>query len=480
MSKVGHSGATRIRETNGRLSKFPKKHLVLVTGVCLAILTMTALVPSPEVEARKNSIEIQIDEPVTETAKTDLLSITEPAKTVISPTKAPTKPKETKEQRLARKEAERIAQENARPGRWQSVSVQSGDNLSNLFSAQGLSARVVYEICKTSEYGKTLTDIRPGQILEFKINGNNELTRFRYIQDRLNSILYQKSDKGYTAERITLKPEVRIAFAEGSIKNSLSLASQSAGLTDRITMELAGIFGWDIDFALDIRKGDSFNLIYEEHFLDGEKLGNGKILAATFTNRGNTYTAIRYTDSNGNTSYYSPDGRSMRKAFLRTPVEFTRISSRFNPNRLHPVFKTKRPHRGVDYAAPTGTPIKAAGDGRIKFAGKQNGYGYVTYIEHPNNIVTVYAHQSRLNKRFKKGSRVRQGDIIGYVGQTGWATGPHLHYEFRVNGTHRDPVTVKLPDATPIPKAEMTRFTKHSKSVLATLQQYQKTILAVQ
>lgn len=267
---------------------------------------------------------------------------------------------------------------------------------------------------------------------------------------------------------------------EGTINNSLFLASQKAGLTHKLTMELAGIFGWDIDFVSDIREGDSFNVFFEERHLEGEKLGNGDILSASFTNQGNAYTAIRYTDSKGNTSFYSPDGKSMKKAFLRTPVEFTRISSSFNPKRLHPIFKTKRPHRAVDYAAPTGTPIKAAGDGRIKFSGWQNGYGNVVYIEHPNNVVTIYAHQSRLNKRFKKGSRVSQGDIVGYVGQTGWATGPHLHYEFRVNGVHRNPMTVKLPDATPIPETEMARFKQHTARVFAKLEQYQSTMLAAQ
>ena len=442
MFNHGSSEPMCVRHTDERQAQFPKKHLIAVSALLITVLTLIGLIPSAEVEANRTQFEIDIDGLSKETTRQDLYAVTEPDQQV--------QPTNTLQEQLIQEETERQALESDQLGHWQSIVVKSGDNLSSLFNRQGLSARVVYDISKTPDHGKMLTRIRPGQTLEFRINNKKELTQLRYAQNRLDSILFHKDGNGYRAEVVSLTPSIHTAYVEGNIKYSLFLSSQRADLTEKLTMELAAIFGWDIDFALDIRTGDSFSLVYEEHFLDGEKLGNGNILAATFTNQGTTYTAIRYTDSKGKTSYYAPDGKSMKKAFLRTPVDFTRISSSFNPNRLHPVFKTKRPHRGVDYAASTGTPIKAAGDGRIKFAGKQNGYGYVTYIEHPNNIVTVYAHQSRLNKRFRKGTKVRQGDIIGYVGQTGWATGPHLHYEFRVNGIHRNPVTVKLPNANPV------------------------------
>ncbi|KEQ19085.1 OapA family protein [Endozoicomonas numazuensis] len=467
MTKFPPKGATRKRP-NG-IKSFPKRHLLLVTGVAAAVMTVVGLLPSPQVEAKRSETELLIDEFQPETPEQSLKELA---------SKEEATPKETEAQRLAREEAERLAAEEAAMGTWKSITIKSGDNLSTLFDDMGLSAKVVYQVSKTPKLGKNLTDIRPGQTLEYRVNKEGELTQLRYIQNKLESILYEKQEDGYTGQQITLEPEVRTAFAQASIKNSLFLASQKAGLSEKMTMELAGIFGWDIDFALDIRSGDSFNLIYEEKYLDNEKLGDGNILAATFVNQGDTYTAIRYTDSQGETSYYSPDGKSMKKAFLRTPVNFTRISSRFNPNRLHPVFKTKRPHRGTDYAAPTGTPIKAAGDGKIKFIGWQNGYGNVVYIQHPNNIVTVYAHQSRVNKKFRKGNRVRQGQTIGYVGQTGWATGPHLHYEFRVNGVHRNPVTVKLPDASPIPKSERARFMAFSNKTMAQLEKYSSTMLA--
>lgn len=487
MTKVVSTGATRVSSPSGRLIQFPKRHLILAAGVSVTVLMLIGLVPAPDVEANKTRIPVQIDAHKPESVRNQLLAITQPEQAIISITPAPrARPKQqnTKAQQEAQQEARQKAgqqaQEQAAPGRWQQVTVQSGDNLSNLFSQQGLSARVVYDISRTPRFGELLTNIRPGQTLEFRINNNNELTRLRYVRSKLSSIVFHKNEQTYQAEEVILKPEIRTAYAEGVISNSLFLASQKAGLTEKLTMELAGIFGWDVDFALDIRKGDTFNVVYEERYLDGKKLANGKILAATFVNQGKGYTAIHYTDSKGNSSYYSPDGRSMRKAFLRTPVDFTRISSRFNLNRLHPIFKTKRPHRGVDYAAPTGTPIKAAGDGRIKFTGWQNGYGNVVFIEHPNNTVTVYAHQSRLNKRLKRGSRVNQGDIIGYVGSTGWATGPHLHYEFRVNGVHRNPVTVKLPDAKPVSKSEMARFKQHTADILAQLERHQGTMLAAQ
>ena len=304
------------------------------------------------------------------------------------------------------------------------------------------------------------------------------LTQLRYIQSKLKSIFFNKTDNGYKADFIYSKPQTRITYAHGEIQNSLFIASQKAGLSDNLTMKLTGIFAWDIDFIQDIRSGDSFNLIYEENYLDDQKLSDGNILAATFTNRGKTYTSIRYTDSKGITGYYTPDGTSMKKAFLRTPVDFTRISSRFNPNRLHPVFKTKRPHRGVDYAASINTPIKAAGNGKIKFSGWKNGYGNVVYIQHPNNIVTVYAHQNKIRKGIKKGHKIRQGQVIGYVGQTGWATGPHLHYEFRLNGTHKNPMTVRLPNASPINKHEMALFKKQRNKVLSRLETSSLVLLA--
>ncbi|WP_067519365.1 OapA family protein [Endozoicomonas ascidiicola] len=466
MNKAILRGATR---TNERLKQFPKRHLLLASSVAIGVMGMMALLPSSDVEAKRSEIPMTIDG-VEPSADTRPLTLGNPFLS-------------NKEDSKAQEEAKALAKTAYDPekqlGQWHNVTIKSGDNVAALFSKQSLSPTVVYQVANTPKYGDLLARIRPGQSLEFRINDQGILTQLRYVQSKLDSIFFTKGDEGYQAELVSLSPEVRPTYASGTIESSLFSASQKAGLSDNLTMELAGIFGWDIDFVLDIRSGDSFNLIYEEKYLDGDKLGDGNILVASFTNQGTTYTAIRYTDSNGDSGYYTPDGNSMRKAFLRTPVDFTRISSRFNPNRLHPVFKTKRPHRGVDYAAPTNTPIKAAGDGRVKFSGRQNGYGNVVYLEHPNNIVTIYAHANKL-AGLRKGQKVRQGQTVAYVGQTGWATGPHLHYEFRVNGVHRNPMTVKLPDAAPIDSKEMASFKKVSERMVARLEKQTETLVATQ
>jgi murein DD-endopeptidase MepM/ murein hydrolase activator NlpD len=239
-------------------------------------------------------------------------------------------------------------------------------------------------------------------------------------------------------------------IAEGRIKSSLYMAGADAGVSDRVIMNLAGIFAWDIDFILDIRTGDEFRVIVEELYRDGKRIAEGEILAAEFTNQGEVFRAIRYETSAGQASYFTPDGRNMRKAFLRAPLSFSRISSNFNPNRRHPVLNTIRAHKGVDYAAPHGTPIKAAGDGKIIFRGVKGGYGNTVILQHGGNITTLYAHMSNFDKKARNGTRVKQGQVIGYVGQTGLASGPHLHYEYRKNGAHLNPRTVKLPNASPI------------------------------
>ena len=479
MKKAILRGASK---NKARLQLFPKRHLLLASSIAAAVMGVMALLPSGDVEAKRSEIPMTID--AFQPEEVDV-STTEPLTSELLSTELLSTEPLTSEQQiqeaadeLAKEEARQMMNLEAQLGKWSHKTIRSGDNLSTLFQSQGLGASVVYQISQTPVFGKKLADIRPGETLEFRINKDGDLTQFRYVQSRLESIFFSKKEDEFTAEKITLAPEIRPTYVNGVIEDSLFMASQKAGLSQRLTMELAGIFGWDIDFVQDIRSGDSFTVLYEEKYLDSEKLGDGNILAASFTNQGKSYTAIRYTDSDGDTNYYSPDGKSMKKAFLRTPVDFTRISSRFNPNRLHPIFKTKRPHRAVDYAAPTNTPIKAAGDGRIKFSGWQNGYGNVVFIQHPNNIVTIYAHANKLKRGLKKGQKVKQGQVIAYVGKTGWATGPHLHYEFRVNGVHRNPMTVKLPDAQPIAKKEMANFKKRADLMIARLEKYDSTLLA--
>jgi murein DD-endopeptidase MepM/ murein hydrolase activator NlpD len=351
---------------------------------------------------------------------------------------------------------------------WESVSVRAGDSLSAIFDRLKLTPQQLHAVVADKEAERILTSLRPKQQLEFQID-NHQLQAIKYALSPEKHLLITRDGDGFSSHIIERPVEIRLTHANGRIDSSLFLAGQEAGLSDNIIMELANIFAWDVDFALDIRKGDRFNLMFEEHYLDGEKLRDGKILAAEFVSQGNTYRAVLFTDPEGKSQYYSEDGRSMRKAFLRSPVDFRRISSRFTKERYHPVLGKKRPHRGVDYAATTGTPIKAAGDGKVIFRGRKGGYGNTVVLQHGGNITTLYAHMSNFRKGVVSGSRVKQGQVIGYVGASGLATGPHLHYEFRINNIHRNPLTVKLPDAAPVPAKYREEFQQQARQLLAQL-----------
>ncbi len=357
---------------------------------------------------------------------------------------------------------------------WQTITVKSGDNLSLLFQRAGLNDADVYHITKKAPNGRILTRIYPGQSLDFRLYDNGDLKALRYRKSRLESTIFYREGDGYRVEEVIREPERRQSYAHARIDSSLFLAGEAAGLTANTIMELANIFGGVIDFALDPRKGDTFYLLYEELYLDGEKLGNGDILAAEFVNKGKAHTAFIYTDSNGKTGYYSADGVSMRKAFMLAPLDFTRVSSNFNLRRLHPIYKTTRPHRGTDYAAPRGTPVFAAGDGRVTAASYTKANGNYVVIQHGEQFTTKYLHLHK--KKVKKGQRVKQNQLIGTVGSTGAATGPHLHYEFLVNGVHRNPRTIhkKLPKPKSLSPAELISFkqqTQHLNMQLASIRQ---------
>ena len=364
------------------------------------------------------------------------------------------------------------------PGRWLEAKVKAGDSLARIFKRLGLSPSLLHRIINSSGEAAALARIRPGQTLRVHLDAEGKFRELIHRRSAIESLRVAANGDGFTTTLVSQRLEKRIAEAQGIITSSLYQSAKRAGLDDAMVMELANIFGWDIDFALEIRAGDRFSLIYEELYLNGKKYRNGPILAAEFINRGKVHRAVRYEDEQGNSSYYAPDGSSMRKAFLRAPVDFRRISSRFTKARWHPVLGRKRPHRGVDYAAAIGTPIKAAGDGRVIFRGRKGGYGNAIIIQHGNQYSTLYAHMSRFKRSVKKGSRVKQGQIIGYVGKSGLATGPHLHYEFRVNGVHRNPLTVKLPASAPIERRYRADFEKRSRPLLARLDQMASTVIA--
>ncbi|MBT1452508.1 peptidoglycan DD-metalloendopeptidase family protein [Glaciecola sp. XM2] len=351
--------------------------------------------------------------------------------------------------------------------------VARGDTLAKILSKHGQSARVTYNITQAGDDAKRLRKIKTGDNLYLQINEAGQLTSLQYPLNNTQTLVIKQSDEGFLSKIDTKQVETSLAFAQGTIDSSFWNAGIEAGLTDNKIMQLAGIFGWDIDFAQEIREGDSFNMAYEAHYVDGEFVGYGDIVAAEFINQGDVFTAIQYTDGN----YYTPDGRSMRKSFLRAPVSFTHVSSNFNPRRFHPVQKRIKPHRGVDYVAPVGTPVMAAGDGKVVRAAYDRFNGHHVFIQHGERYQTKYLHFK--SRAVKVGEWVKQGQVIGYLGSTGMVTGAHLHYEFLVNGVHRNPRTVELPEARPIDKAEKDKFMLIADQQVALLNNNKRIMLAM-
>lgn len=360
------------------------------------------------------------------------------------------------------------------PIAWKTATVRNGDNLSLIFRRVGLGANQLNAVLTADAQNSTLKHLTPGQTLKFHIVGG-ELQSLRYTDTNTKTLIVERDGDSYVSSFDTKDYETQIKQATATIESSLFLAGQRAGLSDKIIMELAGIFGWDVDFALDLREGDSFAVVYEQYFLDGRKVRDGDILAAEFVSQERPFRALRFTDRSGNTGYYDPNGFNMRKAFLRSPVDFRRISSRFQSERWHPVLGVRRPHKGVDYAAPIGTPIHSAGDGTVTFVGSKGGYGKTVIVQHGSRYSTLYGHISTFRSGVKAGLRVRQGQVIGYVGQSGLATGPHLHYEFRVDGEHRDPLNVKVTYSDPIPRRYKDDFAKHVRTWMTRLDELSST-----
>ncbi|MGB5247785.1 MAG: peptidoglycan DD-metalloendopeptidase family protein [Woeseia sp.] len=355
--------------------------------------------------------------------------------------------------------------------------VRSGDTLEKLFRKNKISLQDLAKIVRLPDASPHLVKLRPGDTFEIKHDGNKLISLYRELS-LTRALEISREDETFAAMLIDRPIDVRRKHAYGRIETSLFESAAAAGLPDKLIMNLAGIFAWDVDFVLDIRTGDDYYILYEEIWQDGEFVTTGEILAAEFNNAGRTNHAIRFTDREGRSDYFTPEGRSVRKAFVRAPVDFTRISSNFNPRRKHPVLNTIRAHKGVDYAAPRGTPIKAAGDGKVIFRGRKGGYGNAVILQHGGNITTLYAHLSSFAKSAGNGRRVKQGQTIGFVGSTGLATAAHLHYEYRVNGVHRNPRTVSLPQADPIRDEYRAEFLASAQPILDELNSYKRTQIA--
>jgi murein DD-endopeptidase MepM/ murein hydrolase activator NlpD len=349
---------------------------------------------------------------------------------------------------------------------WDSVKVRRGQTLDAIFRQQGFPVSLLHQIIALNGDTRGLTKIRPGETFDFQTGPSGEFIQMRYALDEARYLFVIREDSGLKAEIQQREIFSEMAEAEGVIQSSLFLAGKQAGLSDAMVMKLANIFGWDIDFVLDIRKGDRFMLVYEKIYREGAFLRDGKILAATFINQGERFQAI-YFEEGETAGYFAPDGRNMRKAFLRAPLNFSYISSGFNPRRMHPVLKRIRPHNGIDYYAPRGTPVYSAGAGTVTRSAYSRTNGHHVFIKHAGSIETKYLHFT--NRKVKKGQKVQQGQTIGFVGSTGLATGPHLHYEFVVNGVHRNPRTVPLPKVEPLKSNLLASFQSQAAPMMTQL-----------
>jgi len=432
------------------VNTLPKKHKMLILGLVSAIVAL-AFLPSEKATASKDNSENTL-----EIGKRYELQI-----------------KVGENEKLTDLNSEQAAQKLPEYDFVDHL-VKNGDNLANIFKRAGFSAQTLYKLVNTNAETRKLTKIHPGETLSFATAKDGSLAQLRYVISKTDTLYVTLNDEGQYDTSIDSKEiETLSKTAGGEISSSFWTSAIAAGLSERQIMNFADIFGWDVDFANDIRKGDEFGLIYESHFVDGEFIGTGKIIAAEFINQGERYTAIRHTDGN----FYTPEGRSMKKAFLRAPVNFKYISSSFNPRRLHPVTGQVKAHRGIDYAARTGTPVVSSGNGKVIKAGYSKYNGNYVFISHGTQYVTKYLH---LNKRLvRTGQKVKQGEKIGTVGSTGRVTGAHLHYEFLVNGVHRNPKTVKLPKSEPLPRSELAKFKPIADNFIAQLERNRELQLAL-
>jgi murein DD-endopeptidase MepM/ murein hydrolase activator NlpD len=341
---------------------------------------------------------------------------------------------------------------------WRTERIQRGDTVAELLRRLNVDDIAASNYLRKDRATESLYQLSSGRDIQAETRADGSLISLRYINSNRNQVIIERMGDSFTTRTLSAQTDKRIFLRTGEINSTLFAATDAAGISDATANQLADIFSGDIDFHRDLRKGDKFSVIYEMNYSNGEPVSTGNILAAEFTNQGHQYRALFFEMTQNNGNYYSPDGKSMRKAFLRSPLEFSRVSSGFKLSRFHPVLNKWRAHKGVDYAAATGTKVKVTADGTIDFIGKQGGYGNAIIVNHQGRYSTVYGHLSRFASGLRRGQRVTQGEVIAYVGQTGLASGPHLHYEFKINGQHHDPLRVALPDARPINAVQKAQF----------------------
>lgn len=352
---------------------------------------------------------------------------------------------------------------------WRNERIQRGDTVAELLRRLNVEDEFASAFLRTDAAANSLRQLNVGKEVQSETAADGSLLALRYLSNGGEQIAIEKTSTGFSVKKVPAQTEQRVFVRTGEIKTTLYAATDAAGLPDPVANQMAEIFGGDIDFHRDLRKGDRFSIIFEMTYSKGELVRSGRILAAEFTNQGKTFRAAYFQQGDSKGDYYAPDGKSLRKAFLRSPIEFSRVSSGFTTSRFHPVLNKWRAHKGVDYAAPIGTKVKVTSDGSVSFIGKQGGYGNVVMVNHQGRYTTVYGHLSAFAKGMRQGQRVAQGEIIGYVGMTGLASGPHLHYEFKIDGMQRDPLRVALPDAKPISAEQRTAFEENTRELTARL-----------
>lgn len=370
-----------------------------------------------------------------------------------------------------------------REGDWVTETVRKKDTVSHIFRRFGISTSEAYSLVKL-ENASVLIKIRPGEEIHVTTlppegdSTRKRLEKLKYDLGRFTTLLVRRQDDGYVADIVRRQPEIRHQTAQAVIGSSLMGAAKRAGIPFDVVYSLANIFGWQVDFARDIRSGDRFTVIYEEQYLDDEHVGNGQVVAAELVTRDKSLQAVRHVDDDNVATYYAPDGEGIQGSFLRSPIQFATVTSTYSKRRLHPIQKVWKAHKGVDYGAPMNTPVRSTGDGVVEFTGSKTGYGRTVILRHGAKYQTLYAHLNRYHKDLHIGKRVKQGEVIGYVGTSGWSTGPHLHYEFRVDGHHRNPLTVELPKSLPIDRRFREDFAREAAHWVAKLENVSQTSLA--
>lgn len=361
---------------------------------------------------------------------------------------------------------------------WREERISRGDTLQSLLSRLGVDGEEARQALAAASGNKSLGRLMPGRSALARVTSGGQLMLFRYLASDETLVTLTRAGGKFQAAEQPAVLEARQIMRSGKIVGSLFGATDAADVPDRIASEMAEALSGDIDFHKDLRRGDHFSVVYEAFYLDGQLVKTGRLLAAEFVNQDKPYQAIYFKDAQGREGYFNQDGQSMKRAFLKSPMPFSRVSSGFSGARFHPVLQRWRAHKGIDYAAPTGAPVRAVADAKVEFIGRQGGYGNLIVLKHQGAYSTAYGHLSRFGKGVKRGGRVNQGEVIGYVGSTGLATGPHLHYEFRINNVQKNPLALKLPTAYPLDSRAKAEFASKAQPLIANLQLLRNTNLA--